>query len=236
MIAGAGSPLWYLSRATGVISLVLLTVVVLLGILTRGNARLANLPKFVVSGLHRNAALLAVFFLAGHILTAVIDPYASLRFVDAVVPFVSHYRPVWLGLGAAAFDALLAIVATSLVRARLGLRSWRAVHLLAYAAWPLAVVHGLGTGTDARAPWMLTLTLVSVGAVVATTLWRVVDVAVGRPGRRIVAAGAAMLAPLALVAWLRAGPLAPGWAARAGTPGAVATVVASGHGDDGGDR
>jgi predicted ferric reductase len=219
--------LWYLSRGTGVVSLGLLTIVVVLGVLTHGNVRAPVLPRFVVSTLHRNAALMAVGFLGVHILTAVADPYAPIRLLDAVVPFVSAYRPVWLGLGALALDLLAAIVVTSLLRRRIGLRSWRAVHLLAYAAWPVALVHGLGTGTDTRQSWMLLFTVASVAAVVVAVLWRSVGVVADPSGRRIAMAGAALLAPLALVVWLRAGPLAPGWAARAGTPGVASTPAAA---------
>lgn len=222
-----GHALWYLSRGTGVVSLGLLTIVVVLGVLTRGNVRAPVLPRFVVSTLHRNAALMAVGFLGVHILTAVADPYAPIRLVDAVVPFISAYRPVWLGLGALALDLLAAIVLTSLLRRRIGPRSWRAVHLLAYAAWPVALVHGLGTGTDTRQSWMLTLTLASVAAVVVAVLWRAVGAGATASGRRVAVAGAALLAPLALVAWLRAGPLAPGWAGRAGTPGVAGTHAAA---------
>ena len=88
-----------------------------------------------------------------------------LRSLDAVVPFASAYRPLWLGLGAIAIDLLIALVVTSLVRARLGLRAWRGVHWCRYACWPVALLHGLGTGTDARTPWMQALTAVCVAVV-----------------------------------------------------------------------
>ena len=100
ILAAAGpSPLWYLSRGTGAITLVLLTATVVLGI-TRDAALApgAALPRFVVDGLHRNVSLLVVVLLAAHVLTAVLDPFAHLRVLDAVVPLASRYRPLWLGL------------------------------------------------------------------------------------------------------------------------------------------
>lgn len=233
------SALWYLTRGTGVVSLALLTVVVVLGVLTRGGVRAARLPRFVVSGLHRNASLLAVAFLGVHIATSVADPYAPIRLADAVVPFGSAYRPVWLGLGALALDLLAAIGLTTLIRRRIGRRLWRAVHWLAYAAWPVAVVHALGTGSDARQPWLLAVVAMSVVSVVWAALWRLVDVAglQRKPGptgpaprarRRVVAAAAVVAAPLALAGWTLGGPLAPGWAARAGTPPALLHTASSG--------
>ena len=164
IVAAAPSPLWYLSRGTGAVTLVLLTATVVLGI--AGTLRwrpAAGLPRFLVDGLHRNLSLLVVVLLAAHVLTAVLDPFAHLRAIDAVVPLASAYRPLWLGLGALALDLLIALVVTSLVRARLGLRAWRAVHWVAYACWPVALLHGLGTGTDASAPWLQALAALCVG-------------------------------------------------------------------------
>ena len=114
----------------------------------------ARTPRFVVDGLHRNVSLLVVVLLAAHIVTSLLDPFAHLRVLDAVVPLASRYRPLWLGFGALAFDLLIALIVTSVLRARLGLRAWRAVHWAAYACWPVAVLHGLGTGTDARSAWL----------------------------------------------------------------------------------
>jgi DMSO/TMAO reductase YedYZ heme-binding membrane subunit len=87
----------------------------------------------------------------------VIDSFVPVRLVDAVVPFTSAYRPLWVGLGALAFDLLLAIAITSMVRRRLGYKTWKLVHWLAYAAWPVAVIHAIGIGTDRHSRWMLVL-------------------------------------------------------------------------------
>ena len=149
------APGWVLARATGAVLLVLLTAVTALGLATASGLRAAGVPRFAVQLLHRNAALLAVVLLATHVALVVVDPYVDVGPLAAVVPLASGYAPVAVGLGALALDLLLAVVVTSLLRVRLGLRAWRAVHLLAYAAWPLALVHGLAAGTDGTAPWML---------------------------------------------------------------------------------
>jgi methionine sulfoxide reductase heme-binding subunit len=156
VLAAAGpSPLWYLTRATGAVALLLLTASVVLGILGAVRFGSPRWPRFLTAGLHRNLSLLVLALLAVHILTAVLDSFAPIGLKDAVVPFVSAYRPLWLGLGALAFDLLLALAATSLLRRRLGYRAWRSVHWLAYGSWPLALTHGLGTGSDAKVGWML---------------------------------------------------------------------------------
>lgn len=219
ILAAAPSPLWYLSRGTGAITLVLLTVTVVLGI--GGAVRWRpgpHVPRFLVDGLHRNISLLVVVLLAVHVVTSVLDPFAHLHVLDALVPLASQYRPVWLGLGALALDVLLAVMVTSLLRARLGLRAWRTVHWAAYACWPVAVLHGLGTGTDASAVWLEGLTAVctmAVAAAVATRLLR------GWPQRAALRSAALGLLAATLAggaAFAVAGPMRPGWARRSGTP------------------
>ena len=210
--------LWYVTRGTGVVALLLLTAAVALGVLTTLRWRSARWPRFVSAGLHRNLTLLAIAFVAIHVVTTVLDGYAPIGFKDAVLPFLSRYRPVWLGLGAVAFDLLLALVVTSLLRVRLGHRVWRSVHWLAYAAWPVAFIHSLGTGSDARVGWMTSVAFASLAVVVAAVLARVA-LAHGRlHALRLAGASAAVVVPLLILAWYHAGPGRAGWAKRAGTP------------------
>jgi Ferric reductase like transmembrane component len=226
ILAAAGpSPLWYLSRGTGAIALVLLSTTVVLGI--SGTLRWRpgmRTPRFVVDGLHRNVSLLVVVLLAVHILTALLDPFAHLRVIDAFVPLASHYRPLWLGFGALAFDLLIALTVTSLLRARLGLRVWRAVHWAAYVCWPVAVLHGLGTGTDARSVWLQVLTAVCVGGVVIAMGARLLRDWPARAGMRAGGLGLVGAALVGVVVFAIQGPLAQGWARRAGTPAPLLTA------------
>jgi len=164
--------LWYASRATGVVTLLLLTAVLLLGILVNRQGRLPGLPSFAVTGLHRNVSLLAVAFLAIHVITAIVDPYVTIGLAAAVLPFVASYKPFWLGLGAISLDLIAALILTSLARARLSRRVWRSIHWLAYTAWPLAVVHSLGSSSDARSGLVLGMLTGCVLAVAFALAWR----------------------------------------------------------------
>jgi sulfoxide reductase heme-binding subunit YedZ len=164
--------LWYATRGAGVVSLVLLSGVVVLGILSTLRVQSASWPRFLTTGLHRNIALMTLVFLALHIVTAVVDPFTHLGWLTAVVPFSSYYRTFWLGLGTIAFELLLAIVVTSLVRGVLGHGAWRAIHWLTYASWPIAVIHGLGTGSDTWSAWFFFVTLVCVAVVVIAIGYR----------------------------------------------------------------
>lgn len=164
--------LWYVTRAAGAVSLVLLSGVVILGLLSTMRVQGKAWPRFLTTGLHRNVALIAVVFLVLHIVTAVVDPFTHLGWGAALVPFSSYYRTFWLGLGVIAFDLLLAIIVTSLVRNVIGHRAWRAIHWLAYASWPVAVVHGLGAGTDVWSFWFMLLTATCVGLVLIVAAYR----------------------------------------------------------------
>jgi methionine sulfoxide reductase heme-binding subunit len=164
--------LWHAARASGMVSTLLLTATVLLGILGPMRVGTPGWPRFALSGLHRNISLLTLVLLAVHIASVAIDSYVPITWTDAVVPFVSAYQPIWLGLGTVAFDLLLALLVTSLLRPRINQRLWRALHWLAYLCWPIAVTHGLLIGTDALSGWPLALGVLCVAAVLAGAGWR----------------------------------------------------------------
>ncbi len=176
--------LWYTTRGAGAVSLVLLTLVVALGILSSLRFQVAGWPRFLTPALHRNVALMTVVFTGLHVVTAVIDPFTSLGWTSAVVPFSSYYRTFWLGLGTISAELMVAIVVTSLLRRYLGLRLWRAVHWLAYASWPVGLLHSFGTGTDAWSAWLVSLGIVSVGVVAFATLCRVLSRGAARAAPR----------------------------------------------------
>jgi sulfoxide reductase heme-binding subunit YedZ len=213
--------LWYLTRGTGIVCLLLLTTAVVLGILEVKRWASPRWPRFVTAGLHKNISLLVVAFVAVHVVTAVVDGFAPIRWLDVIVPFGSRYRPIWLGFGALAADLLIALSVTSLLRLRLGPVAWRAVHWLAYLCWPVALVHGLGTGTDARHGWALWLAMACLVLVVGAVWWRLAAAASEWTGVRTAAAALSVAAPLAILTWFVVGPLRPGWAARAGTPASL---------------
>lgn len=169
------SVLWYTTRGAGAVTMVLLSGIVVLGILSYLRVQSARWPRFLTTGLHRNVSLLTLVFLALHVVTAVVDPFTHIGWLAAFVPFTSYYRTLWLGLGVIAFELMSAIVVTSLIRGFVGHRAWRAIHWLAYAAWPVAIAHGLGTGTDSWSAWMFTLTSVCVLAVVTATVYRLLS-------------------------------------------------------------
>ena len=222
--AHASKLLWYLTRGSGLVCLVLLTASVVLGIATTVRVSAPRWPRFLVAALHRNVSLFVMVVLAFHIAVAVLDSYAPIGWVDARHPVHSSYRPVWLGLGALSLDLLLAVIVTSLLRDRLGHRRWRAVHWAAYASWLSAVVpRARAPAATRRRPWVL----VAHDRLRRQRRRRARPASGRSAGRRIGGCGcrprewrssASSRSP----GWVKAGPLRPGWARAAGTPALAA--------------
>jgi predicted ferric reductase len=175
MLATPSTVLWYTTRATGVVALLLLTGTMVLGILTAGRVRTRSWPAFAQADLHKRVSLLAMVFLAFHVLTSVLDTYVNVGWAAIVVPFASPYRPVWTGLGTVGVDLILAVAISSALRQRISAATWRGIHWLAYGSWPVAMAHSLGMGTDASHLWMDGLAAVCSVAVLASLAWRISD-------------------------------------------------------------
>ena len=221
------STYWYLTRASGAVALVLLTASVCLGILGPLRFSAPRWPRFAVDSVHRDVSLAGVALIVVHVVTTVLDGFAPINLVDGVIPFVSPYRPFWLGLGTLSFDLILALVITSLMRRRLGYNAWRAIHWLAYVSWPIAVLHGLGTGSDVKKWWMLLITVVCIGAVLAAVLGRINVVDRDRAALRTGWFALSVVAPVGIGIFAVVGPLAHGWARRAGTPASLLPHVSA---------
>lgn len=219
LLAVNPSPLWYADRASGDVTMLMLTLALILGMGTTVRWKSTFWPKYISSGLHQNVSLLIFCFLTVHVLTAVLDPFAKLGLTDALIPFSSWYRPLWLGFGVVAAEITAALAITSLLRKHIGYRLWRFLHWFSYAAWPLGVLHALGTGTDVRTVWFLWIQAACVfGVWLGLVFWRL---SFGWPLHRwprLAAAAGCSLVVVGAAIWMLNGPLAADWAQVAGTP------------------
>ncbi len=166
--------LWFAARGSGIVSIILLTAVTALGLMSVVRWGRSSWPRFLTADLHSNLALLSVVFVTVHVVSSILDPFAKLGIVAATIPFASSYRPLWVGLGVISIYLFVAMLVTSLLRDRIGQRIWRLVHWTAYLAWPLAVLHGIGAGSDLGATWMLGVQAACIGVVAVALAWRVV--------------------------------------------------------------
>ena len=196
---------WYAARAAGITAYLLVSGVVLLGLTMAAKKQFARWPRFTVEDVHRFGGLLVGSFVTIHVAAVAIDAWLPFSLQSIVVPFISRYRPLWVGLGIAAAELLVALAVTNHYRRRLSYRFWRRAHYLNFAVWLAATFHGLGSGTDRSAPWALAVYATAVSAVTAAIAWRVMR---SRP--RIptaAAAGLAASAAVLLVVALGTGPL-----------------------------
>ena len=219
MVALGGGPslLWYLTRGTGTAALIALGAALALGVANLGAWPASRLPAFVVDELHRYLAAVALLLLAVHILTAVLDPFAGIGIAAAILPGTTSYRPLWLGLGAVAFDLLALIYLSSRIRLLIPYPLWKRIHLLAWLAYPVALLHAFGSGSDVRFPWFLLAALCSLALVGLACLQRIATSRLSADLRLGLIGGFAV-ALLLFAIWAVQGPLAANWAKRAGTP------------------
>jgi sulfoxide reductase heme-binding subunit YedZ len=169
----SSTTLWYATRASGIVALVLLTATMLLGVAASNRLRARNWPGFAQQEIHRRISLLSMVFVGIHVLTSVLDTYVSIGWTAILVPFTSSYSRFWVGVGTVGLDLMLAVVVTSLLRQRMMPSTWRAVHWLAYLCWPVALAHTFGMGTDSHELWLVGLGAACVVAVLGALAWRV---------------------------------------------------------------
>ena len=218
--------LWYLTRSTGLVALILLTATLVIGVVASVGWTTARWPRFLSQSVHRNLSLFCVAFVGLHVVTTVSDGYVPIGFADAFLPFLSPYRPIWIGLGALVFDLLLIVLLSSALRRRIGYASWRFVHWLAYLCWPIALFHALGSGSDSSLPVVLAIDAVCAATVLAAVAWRLATGRTFPPVRRAALAVAALVVVLAVAVFAALGPLRPGWSRRSGTSTALLAQLA----------
>lgn len=168
----SSTALWYSTRASGIVALVLLTLTMILGLITTNRIRARNWPGFAQQEIHRRISMIAMVVVGIHVLTSVLDTYVNISWAAIVVPFTSSYARFWVGVGSIALDLMAAVFVSSILRARMRPSTWRAVHWLAYLCWPVALAHTFGMGTDAGEPWVMVLGTLCVASVGAALLWR----------------------------------------------------------------
>ena len=190
MIALTTPYLWFSTRATGIVAMFLFTAVVALGTLVANRVGGTFIGRFEVNEVHRSLSMVAMVFLFIHVVTTVLDSFVATGLISTVIPFTSSYKRVPVALGAVAFDLILAVWLSSLLKLRIKNQSWRFIHWLSWLAFVISLIHAYMTGTDTHHGVGVLLVVGCAGVVALAALWRFV----GRPTR---AAGRTALSPLA---------------------------------------
>ncbi len=204
---------WEIARAGGFMAYGLLTASVAIGLVVSLKWRSPRWTRFITTELHRFVTLVALVFTAIHTLMVAIDPFIGFTPAEVLVPFLSHYRPLWIALGIVATYLLIAVYLSERVRPYVGYVWWRRFHELSFAIFGLALVHGIATGSDVRTPWAIAIYAGSVGLVGGLVLVRAFPPMEERA--HPIPAALAIVAILAVGLWAWLGPLQPGWNAIA---------------------
>ncbi len=162
-LAEGSQAYWYLARAGGIMAYLLLWLATCWGVMMSSKVIKGVVSTPLAYALHEYLPLLAVVFAALHALVLLGDSYIGFTLWQVVVPFSSPYEPLWTGLGSLAFYLSLALIGSFYVRKRIGQKTWRAFHYLAYVAFLLALVHGLMAGSDSGSPALRGMYLVTGG-------------------------------------------------------------------------
>lgn len=169
----ASATAWYTARAGGMLAYVLLSASVAVGLLLSGRARLQRWPRFALEDVHRFLGILAGTFIVVHGGVLLLDHVVPFSLAQLLVPGASSYRPLWVALGVVSAELLAALAVTNHYRKRLRHDLWRRLHMLNFAVWGLALLHGLTAGTDASTVWALLLYAGSAWLVVALLVHRI---------------------------------------------------------------
>jgi methionine sulfoxide reductase heme-binding subunit len=226
-VGQSSTALWYFTRSAGLVALIALTASIVVGVVASIGWTTERWPRFLSQSVHRNLSLFCLGLVAIHVITTVGDGYVPIGFLDAFIPFRSPYRPIWIGLGALTLDLMIAVLITSALRHRIGFRSWRFVHWLAYLCWPIALFHGLGSGTDAPLPVVLAVNATCAAAVLAAVACRLISGRTFSVRQRTVATVGTVVLTLGAIVFAALGPLHPGWAHRSGTSPALLAQIAA---------
>lgn len=168
----APSVLWYFARAAGFVSLLLLAASVCVGIALSLRLRSPRFPMFLTEGLHRYLSTVLLVFVAIHVVTLLLDPFARFSLADMLIPFASTYKTLWMALGITAAELTVALGLSVYVRSWIGYKAWRFIHYGTYSLFPLGLLHGLGTGTDSHRWWGIAIYAVTGVVVAAMVFWR----------------------------------------------------------------
>ena len=199
---------WDTARAGGLVAYLLITLSVVLGLALASGWKAEGWPRFITNGLHEHSTTLALVFTAVHSVAVLVDPYMKFTLGEVLVPFTSHYRPIWVALGIVAAYLMIAIWITGKIRPWIGYQVWRKLHYVTFAVFGLATVHGIASGTDTGTWWAFWLYASALIAVIVLGAHRLLN-SPAPSGRRVGIAGGLVTAAAAAGTWAVLQPQPP---------------------------
>jgi sulfoxide reductase heme-binding subunit YedZ len=149
-----GHEWWVVSRAGGVVALLLIAVSVLIGLTLAAGLGGPPARRRALVAFHEHSALTGLVAIALHGVTLLGDPWLKPGVARIAVPFALDYRPAFVASGIVAGYVGAALGLSFYARRRIGGKRWRNVHRATPLVYVLSVVHTLGAGTDAGSSWL----------------------------------------------------------------------------------
>ena len=184
---------WYVTRASGLVAYLLLWFSMVLGLAVTSKYLDRALDRIFTYDFHQFISLLSIAFVVLHVVVLMLDRYMPYSIWQILVPFISPYRPIWVGVGVIGFYLTLLVTVTFYFRSRIGMRTFRIIHGLSLAGYLGATIHGIYSGTDTSLPAMQLLYKGTALVVIFLTIFWLVLIALRKLEARRDALAAARL-------------------------------------------
>jgi len=139
---------WYVTRSAGIIAYLLLWFSTVWGLAVPSKLLNPVLEQAFTFDFHEFISLLSVGFMFLHVGVLMLDRFLPYTLLQVLVPFLSPYRPFWVGLGVIAFYISLLVTITFYLRSKIGAKAFRSIHVLSLLGYLGVTLHGLYAGTD----------------------------------------------------------------------------------------
>jgi len=143
---------WYLTRAAGLMGYALIWLSTAWGLAVSSKILDSFVERTFTYDWHEWLSLLGLAFVAVHVIVLMADRYLPYNAWQILIPFLSPYRPLWVGLGVIALYLTVLVTVTFYMRKRIGQSMFRKIHVLSLVAYFGSTLHGLYAGTDSVLP------------------------------------------------------------------------------------
>lgn len=143
---------WYITRAAGLTAYLVLWLSVAWGLAISNKILSPVLHGSYTYDFHEFLSLLAIGFTALHLGALLFDRYMPYNLAQLFIPFLSPYRPFWVGIGVIGFYLVILVTVTFYMRKKIGMKAFRIIHLLSLVSYMGVTLHGFFSGTDSSLP------------------------------------------------------------------------------------
>jgi predicted ferric reductase len=162
---------WYVTRASGLTGYFLIWLSMVWGFAIPSKIIQPILDNTFTYDFHEHLSLVGLGFIVLHVIVLLFDKYLPFNIIQILIPFTDTYRPIWVGIGIISFYILLLVTFTFYLRAQIGGKAFRSIHLLSMLGYLGATLHGFFAGTDSALPITMFLYVLTFLVVIFMTVY-----------------------------------------------------------------